>query len=55
MPTVLADLAALQIYGALLVFSRVGAAFMLIPGLGETYLPARLRCPLNLLDLRMIG
>jgi flagellar biosynthesis protein FliR len=56
MPTVLADLAALQIYGALLVFSRVGAAFMLIPGLGETYLPARLRlCAAFLVALAMTG
>lgn len=49
MQTVLADLAVAHIYGVLLVFARVGAAFMLIPGLGEGHLPARLKLTAALL------
>jgi flagellar biosynthesis protein FliR len=56
MPASLADLATFQIYGTLLVFARVGAAFMLIPGLGEMYLPPRLRlCAALLVALAMRG
>jgi flagellar biosynthesis protein FliR len=56
MPGNLADLATFQIYGTLLVFARVGAAFMLIPGLGEIYLPARLRlCAAVLVAFAMAG
>jgi flagellar biosynthesis protein FliR len=56
MPADLADLATLQIYSTLLVFARVGAAFMLLPGLGEMYLPARIRlCAALLVALAMAG
>ncbi|MGH6944605.1 MAG: flagellar biosynthetic protein FliR [Geminicoccaceae bacterium] len=43
MHAALAELSAVTIYGGLLVFARVGAAFMLLPGFGETHLPPRLK------------
>lgn len=49
MAEALADLASLHTYGALLVFARVGAALMLLPGFGETYLPQRLKLAAALL------
>ena len=33
----------LQVYAFLLVFSRLAATVMLLPGIGEAYVPARLR------------
>lgn len=39
----LAGLVTPWVYGALLVFCRLGAAFMLMPGLGEAQIPARAR------------
>jgi flagellar biosynthesis protein FliR len=35
-----------QLYGFLLVFCRLGAALMLMPGFGETYVPMRFRLTL---------
>jgi flagellar biosynthetic protein FliR len=32
-----------QVYGAGLIFARLGAIVMLIPGIGETFVPARVR------------
>lgn len=32
-----------EVYGALLVFCRVGAAVMVLPGLGESFVPPRVR------------
>ena len=32
-----------QVYGASLIFARVGALVMLLPGIGESFVPARLR------------
>ncbi len=32
-----------QVYGAGLIFARVGAMVMLMPGVGETFVPARIR------------
>lgn len=42
LPT-LADLTAAGLYGGFLVFARVAAAFMLLPGFGETHLPPRVK------------
>jgi flagellar biosynthesis protein FliR len=39
----LADLTAAALYGGFLVFARVAAAFMLLPGFGETHLPPRVK------------
>src|SRR5947209_2156952 len=39
----LAQLLPANIFAALLVFSRVGAALMLLPGFGDLYVPARWR------------
>jgi flagellar biosynthesis protein FliR len=39
----LADLTAVALYGGFLVFARVAAALMLLPGFGETHLPQRVR------------
>ena len=36
-------LLALEVFSYLLVFSRLGAAVMLIPGVGEAFVPARVR------------
>lgn len=38
-----------QVWGAALVFARLGAILMLLPGLGETYVPPRIRLSLALL------
>jgi flagellar biosynthesis protein FliR len=38
-----ADLTAAALYGGFLVFARVAAAFMLLPGFGETHLPPRVK------------
>ena len=38
-----------EVYGAGLVFCRIGALVMLIPGLGETFVPPRIRLGLALL------
>lgn len=38
-----ADVTAAALYGGFLVFARVAAAFMLLPGFGETHLPSRIR------------
>jgi flagellar biosynthetic protein FliR len=43
MPPGLADLTAAALYGGFLVFARVAAAFMLLPGFGETHLPPRVK------------
>ncbi|HEX5077959.1 MAG TPA: flagellar biosynthetic protein FliR [Geminicoccaceae bacterium] len=43
MPPTFADLTAAALYGGFLVFARVAAAFMLLPGFGETHLPPRVR------------
>ena len=32
-----------QVYAAGLVFARLAAIVMLLPGLGETFIPARIR------------
>jgi flagellar biosynthetic protein FliR len=45
----LADLATVQIYGGLLVFARVAAALMILPGFGETHLPPRIKLAAALL------
>ena len=45
----LPDLLADEVFGALLVFVRVGAALMLLPGFGEAFVFARLRLVLALL------
>jgi flagellar biosynthesis protein FliR len=42
LPT-LADLTAVALYGGFLVFARVAAALMLLPGFGETHLPPRVK------------
>jgi flagellar biosynthetic protein FliR len=39
----LADVTAAALYGGFLVFARVAAAFMLLPGFGETHLPPRVK------------
>jgi flagellar biosynthetic protein FliR len=39
----LADVTAAALYGGFLVFARVAAAFMLLPGFGETHLPSRIK------------
>lgn len=49
MPDGFADLAGGQLYGGLLVFCRVGAALMLLPGFGEAHLPPRIRLAVALL------
>ena len=38
-----------QVYGAALVFVRVGAFCMLIPGIGETSVPINVRLSFSLL------
>ena len=38
-----------QVWGAALVFARLGAILMLLPGIGETYVPPRIRLSLALL------
>ncbi len=38
-----------QVYAAGLIFARLGAMLMLIPGLGETFVPVRVRLSLGLL------
>lgn len=38
-----------ETFAFLLVFCRVGAAFMLLPGIGEAYVPMRIRLALTLL------
>lgn len=38
-----------QVWGATLVFCRLGAILMLLPGLGESYVPPRIRLSLALL------
>ncbi len=45
----LTELLPAEIFAILLVFLRVGAAFMLLPGLGEPYVPTRVRLLLALL------
>jgi flagellar biosynthetic protein FliR len=40
--------AAQQVYVGGLIFARIGAILMLIPGIGETYVPARVRLALAL-------
>jgi flagellar biosynthesis protein FliR len=42
LPT-LADLTAAALYGGFLVFARVAAALVLLPGFGETHLPQRVK------------
>ncbi len=42
LPT-LAEVGAATLYGGFLVFARVAAAFMLLPGFGETHLPPRVK------------
>lgn len=37
-----------QVWGAALVFARLGAVLMLLPGIGETYVPPRIRLSLAL-------
>ena len=37
------------VWAAALVFARVGALFMLIPGIGETYVPMNMRLILALM------
>ncbi|MFW2342374.1 flagellar biosynthetic protein FliR [Brevundimonas sp.] len=37
-----------QVWGAALVFARLGAILMLLPGIGETYVPPRIRLSLAL-------
>jgi flagellar biosynthetic protein FliR len=39
----LVDLTAITLYGGFLVFARIAAALMLLPGFGETHLPQRVR------------
>src|SRR5690242_210774 len=39
----LSDWLSLEVYRTFLVFVRVGAAFFLLPGYGEPFLPARVR------------
>ncbi|MCA8927215.1 MAG: flagellar biosynthetic protein FliR [Alphaproteobacteria bacterium] len=43
MSATLSSLLTLQVYTYLLVFCRVGAVFFLMPGFGETFVPARVR------------
>ena len=38
-----------QVWGAALVFARLGAILMLLPGIGEAYVPPRIRLSLALL------
>lgn len=38
-----ADLVAAELYGGFLVFARVAAALMLVPGFGETHVPQRVK------------
>ena len=45
----LADLLPAEIFAALLVFVRIGAAMLLLPGFGESYVPMRIRLLLSLL------
>lgn len=39
----LADFITQNIFGFFLIFARIGSAFMLLPGFGEAYVPARVR------------
>jgi flagellar biosynthesis protein FliR len=48
LPT-LADLTAVALYGGFLVFARVAATLMLLPGFGETHLPQRVKLAAALL------
>lgn len=43
-----------QVYAAGLVFARVGALIMLVPGIGETYVPPRIRLSFALLFALLI-
>ena len=43
------ELLAGEVAGVFLVFARVGAALMIVPGFGEHYVPPRLRLSLALL------
>ena len=45
----LADLLSLQVYTYLLVFCRIGGAFFLMPGFGESFVSPRLRLGIALL------
>ncbi len=45
----LQELLPVQVFGLLLVFVRIGAALMLLPGIGEPYVAARTRLMLALL------
>jgi flagellar biosynthetic protein FliR len=38
-----------QVYAAALIFARLGAMLVIIPGIGETFVPARIRLSLGLL------
>ena len=38
-----------QVFAAGLIFARLGAIVMLIPGIGETFIPPRIRLALALL------
>lgn len=38
-----------QLWAASLIFARIGAVVMLIPGIGEAYVPPRIRLSLALL------
>jgi flagellar biosynthetic protein FliR len=44
-----------QVYAAGLVFARVGAVVMLLPGIGETFVPARIRLALALILALSLG
>jgi flagellar biosynthetic protein FliR len=50
-----ADLTAAALYGGFLVFARVAAAFMLLPGFGETHLPPRVKLVAALLVAAAMG
>ena len=43
------------IYAFMLVFARIGALVMLIPGIGESYVSTRIRLALALLVAGLIG
>ncbi len=45
----LATLVSGHVFAFLLVFCRIGCIFMLMPGIGDTYVPARIRLQLALL------
>ncbi len=44
----LADLVPAGLFAFLMVFTRIGAVMMVLPGIGETYVPARVRLALAL-------